>query len=601
MVNLGKKKNIILSIIALFLVVSLFGLVLADSIADDIHLTIQTTDSGGNIITGSYDFVFNISNSSTCSNFASVEYTNTTTLTTDDRGIISLYLHNVTINFAKQYYLCYYRNSTLKDTVRISKTPYSFRGIDVNTSSITADKNLNLLTYNITGSGKFYGTINASNITRENWIEASSESGLDVNSSTWWAGLTAWTSGWFTETANSLGFNETRLNNTINAFLGNGTFTGKIDWATAYNGTLARTTATNTFGAFNQTFDTNLLHIASNTNRVGIGTTTPKQTLNVKGTLNVTQNSTFDEGTLYVEENTNRVGINNTNPQHVLDVSGNLSVDNTLFVDTQNNRVQLCGKISCTGSGGTKSLLYVEGGRISPNTIDFILNVSSREIGTNQILVINRSGDVNFTGTRPVWITDRNKDNGELRIYNAAPALPYAALRVMSGATASYTSYGIGRVNVEGLWGIAGVADNYFTGTAAGDIVFIGNGTNKILFGSLSSTQPTLTVISNTTTADYRVGIGIPNPHNTLNVKGTFNVTSNSTFDEGTLYIESNTNRVSIGNRNPSKTLDVVGTGNFTSNLTVGGAINHSTYGVTENYKNGCKVTANATGWFLLC
>ena len=391
------------------------------------------------------------------------------------------------------------------------------------------------------------------------------------------------------------------LNNTINAFLGNGTFTGKIDWATAYNGTLARTTAANTFGAFNQTFDTNLLHIASNTNRVGIGTTTPKQTLNVKGTLNVTQNSTFDEGTLYVEENTNRVGINNTNPQHVLDVSGNLSVDNTLFVDTQNNRVQLCGKISCTGSGGTKSLLYVEGGRISPNTIDFILNVSSREIGTNQILVINRSGDVNFTGTRPVWITDRNKDNGELRIYNAAPALPYAALRVMSGATASYTSYGIGRVNVEGLWGIAGVADNYFTGTAAGDIVFIGNGTNKILFGSLSSTQPTLTVISNTTTADYRVGIGIPNPHNTLNVKGTFNVTSNSTFDEGTLYIESNTNRVSIGNRNPSKTLDVVGTGNFTSNLTVGGAINHSTYGVTENYKNGCKVTANATGWFLLC
>ena len=343
------------------------------------------------------------------------------------------------------------------------------------------------------------------------------------------------------------------------------------------------------------------MHIASNTNRVGIGTTTPKQTLNVKGTLNVTQNSTFDEGTLYVEENTNRVGINNTNPQHVLDVSGNLSVDNTLFVDTQNNRVQLCGKISCTGSGGTKSLLYVEGGRISPNTIDFILNVSSREIGTNQILVINRSGDVNFTGTRPVWITDRNKDNGELRIYNAAPALPYAALRVMSGATASYTSYGIGRVNVEGLWGIAGVADNYFTGTAAGDIVFIGNGTNKILFGSLSSTQPTLTVISNTTTADYRVGIGIPNPHNTLNVKGTFNVTSNSTFDEGTLYIESNTNRVSIGNRNPSKTLDVVGTGNFTSNLTVGGAINHSTYGVTENYKNGCKVTANATGWFLLC
>jgi len=47
------------------------------------------------------------------------------------------------------------------------------------------------------------------------YIKQSEEANLDVNSSTWWAGLTGWISGWFIESSDQLDFNETRLNQTI--------------------------------------------------------------------------------------------------------------------------------------------------------------------------------------------------------------------------------------------------------------------------------------------------------------------------------------------------------------------------------------------------
>lgn len=50
-----------------------------------------------------------------------------------------------------------------------------------------------------------------------NYILTSEEGNLDVNSSTWWAGVSGWVSGWFTQTGNDLDFNETKLNDTIDA------------------------------------------------------------------------------------------------------------------------------------------------------------------------------------------------------------------------------------------------------------------------------------------------------------------------------------------------------------------------------------------------
>jgi len=47
------------------------------------------------------------------------------------------------------------------------------------------------------------------------FINQSSETNLNVNSSTWWAGISGWVSGWFEQAGDDITFNETKLNETI--------------------------------------------------------------------------------------------------------------------------------------------------------------------------------------------------------------------------------------------------------------------------------------------------------------------------------------------------------------------------------------------------
>ena len=67
--------------------------------------------------------------------------------------------------------------------------------------------------------------------------------------------------------------------------VGNGTV---AFWSNVINGTTAVTNAANTFGNFNQTFNGTTFFLWSLLNRIGIGTTTPQNTLNVIGVGNFT-------------------------------------------------------------------------------------------------------------------------------------------------------------------------------------------------------------------------------------------------------------------------------------------------------------------------
>src|SRR3989344_179143 len=352
----------------LFAILFFVGFVSATVIYDDLHLNIQVTNSTGYVLTGTYTFFFNISNSTSCGT-ANIIYSNRTSLTTDVRGIVSYDLPNVTLDYDKQYWLCYYRNGVLQSTSKITKTPYTFNTMRINASGIVNNSNIDLTNYNISakfllGNGSYITDIVATTATTS-------------NSTTWWSGITSWASGWFTEVSNQLRFNETKLNETINAFLGNGTFTGKISWSQAFNGTLARnstiasyivaknntlgtyvrakndslasfisgkgyinwvnaingtlanTKASNTFDAFNQTFDTNVLFIDSTRNRIGILETNPSKTLTVKGDTNITSNATFNTNTFFVDATRNRIGIGTTNPSHKLTVSGRINITNS--------------------------------------------------------------------------------------------------------------------------------------------------------------------------------------------------------------------------------------------------------------------------------
>ncbi|PIO08241.1 hypothetical protein COU59_02100 [Candidatus Pacearchaeota archaeon CG10_big_fil_rev_8_21_14_0_10_34_12] len=153
------------------------GFISATAITDDLHLTVQVTNSTGTPIAGtSYAFVFNISNTENCAD-ADIVFTNSSTMTTDDRGVVDIYLPSVTLDFESQYWICYYRDGTLQNTVKIAKTPYAFKTTYVNSSGISADANLSLSGYNITADN-FFGNLNASNIQNPYWYNSSNPSGF---------------------------------------------------------------------------------------------------------------------------------------------------------------------------------------------------------------------------------------------------------------------------------------------------------------------------------------------------------------------------------------------------------------------------------------
>jgi len=129
--------------------------VFATEIEDSLHLNIQTTDALGDVINGTFNFMFYISNSNTCD---PILYSRLVTLTTDSRGIISYYLNNTKLNYSEQYWLCYYRDGALIETSKIVRTPYAFNSKNTTLVGTIIDVNLNMGNYNITTTGTgFFG------------------------------------------------------------------------------------------------------------------------------------------------------------------------------------------------------------------------------------------------------------------------------------------------------------------------------------------------------------------------------------------------------------------------------------------------------------
>ncbi|MBI5803147.1 hypothetical protein HY448_00470, partial [Candidatus Pacearchaeota archaeon] len=98
------------------------------------------------------------------------------------------------------------------------------------------------------------------------------------------AGNVNLTIGHLYATNNTWNVNYSNFSN-VYAYVSNSTF---ITWATAYNGTLAKTDAANTFGNFNQTMNGTTFFLWALLNRIGIGTTSPQNVLNVLGDINAT-------------------------------------------------------------------------------------------------------------------------------------------------------------------------------------------------------------------------------------------------------------------------------------------------------------------------
>jgi len=136
MVVCGMKLKLIYGLIFLL---ALSTTVSAVAVEDNLHVTLQVVDALGVVQTGSFKFTFNITMEADCSK---VLYSNTSTLVTDARGIISYYLGDTGLNYTDQYWLCWYRDDVLQGADKIARSPYTFdnNSLQWNASLLTAEQ-----------------------------------------------------------------------------------------------------------------------------------------------------------------------------------------------------------------------------------------------------------------------------------------------------------------------------------------------------------------------------------------------------------------------------------------------------------------------------
>jgi hypothetical protein len=119
------------------------------------------------------------------------------------------------------------------------------------------------------------------------------------------------------------------------------------------------------------TFDTTTLVVDATNNRVGINKATPTTTLDVSGTfaasgaatlsstLAVTGNATFDTDTLFVDAANNRVGVGTITPAQALDVNGSIRAVGGSYDPTTSAWVNaaFATKVSASPYGGGFTLI----------------------------------------------------------------------------------------------------------------------------------------------------------------------------------------------------------------------------------------------------
>jgi len=469
--------------------------VFSSQIENSLHLNIQVTNSSNNdtIITGTFNFVFNLSTTQDCANSV---YSNSSTLTTDSRGGISYYLENMNLNFSDQYWLCYYRNGVLINSSKIAYVPYAFMARNVSLSGVYVDTNFGVGNYNITTTGVLSSPMICLN---------------GVCQSAWPA-------------AGGNPFNQD-LNTTANAFF------------------VSLNIANNFY---------------ANSTNVGIGTTSPKQVLDVVGSIGLGLNATNNYGRLYFYSGTSAVaGVINRGTassdlyfgetadtgEYIFRSSGATTFEGNVGIGTASPTVKLSvnGSVSIgpqdsTQEGGQINWNPANGGfaqwyqDIYQNRMRFWANTT----GSGDTLVLTNTGDVAIAGSAMYA-----KFNGNVGIGTTTPSQKLFIAGNLS-------VQGEGGYNEAGERGIVYLGDtNAYITSVFGSGVRIG----------AYNVPDAITLLQ----SSGNVGIGTSSPTAKLMINGSLRVQNSS----GTLvlYVNDSTGKVGINTTNPLATLSVGGTG----------------------------------------
>ncbi len=547
-------------VVGLLLIVSI-NFASAVLISDDLHLNIQVLDSGGDVLTGTYNFAFNISTTSNC---ASVIYTDSPTLTTDSRGIISYYLRNVSLDYNNQYWLCYYRNNLLINTSQIARVPYAFRARNVTMSGIEVDQNLNMGSYNITapyffGDGSSLTGITGNQINNTlNWINASA-----VNGS-------------YYLISNPYGFyNSTSLANLSQLVddLGNRGYTSLSNF-TDNLGSRGYTHLTNFTDNLGNRGYTSLSNFSNN---LGFyNSTNLPSSVSGEGVAGYVAlwNGTNSLNSSVVSQLGVNVGIGTASPAARLDVrtGANDSILASFGVDA-NNRISLYDY----ETGGFRSIYAIDDGNYGSLNLGhgtspylFIKTGGNVGIGTaNPLEKLEVSGRVNssvdFCITGGNCLSDSIMGGSEtdpLWTSNSSTVLNWNktyADNLYYGLANSYGYY-----NSTSLTSLSQLTDNL----GNRGYTHLSNFTDNILWTSGFNSTGDSRWLTSYTETDPQWSSNYSNVAfiNKANSFGAYN----QSFNTNTLFIDSSNSKVGVGTTNPQQQLDVVGNANVTQNLSVG-------------------------------
>jgi len=342
----NKSSRNFLTVLLFFISLIFFSnLISAAPINDTLHLNLQTTFSNGTIEPGTFTFRFNLTESSSSSCLGPVVYNHSIQRATDSRGIVSIYLPTVgsgggnlsSLNFDTQYYLCYYRDSVLKNVSQIGRVPYSFRATQINLSEISIDSNLNLTDiYNVTNANYGFFSNLGSFLSRVTnlFVQAINVSGNlvvggDINSTGIFYGNGSGLTDISADNANTLDNFDSSFFMPLNtSVVGNFDFNG--GWQNNGLSISGGDLFAQTIFVYNIT--------SLNVTRQDL---TINDTLIVFGNTELKQNLTVDTNTLFVDSNTNRVGINTTTPQNLLNVVGDANITGILYFGTLDGEANL--------------------------------------------------------------------------------------------------------------------------------------------------------------------------------------------------------------------------------------------------------------------
>jgi len=224
-------------------------------IPQTINLHGKLTNSTGSAVNGTYNMTFRIYDAATGG--AKLWESVNNSVVVDSSGVYSYILNPVNISFKGDYYLGVQINdeSEMTPLINLTSTPYSYRANITDNLDSTANYQVaNLSADFFIGNGSLLTDVCLSNgtgclasgtdtqksgdddllyndSTAIYFNRTKAAEDLDVNSSTWWAGISGWVSGWFYESGDDLTFNETKLNETIDD-------RGSANnWSSTYNAT----------------------------------------------------------------------------------------------------------------------------------------------------------------------------------------------------------------------------------------------------------------------------------------------------------------------------------------------------------------------------